>query len=627
MEMKTLTINRNRNTIHKRLSQENRMISLQKTYILFIVVICLSNLSGHPESKDSHTDHISYNNILSDKEYFTGLFKAGREDFEYHFAYPFLSLLDEKQSEYFTQIEILEKKKRFIELYWKQTNPNPFLETNEWLKAFIERCRYVKENFATEKPPYYDDRGKYYYKWGPPGARYQDKGGIRSMDPQTRRLMETIFRGTLAVRPSFIYKTYPNESWNYDHITEDLVIHFINVKQYFEETDDIFQAIQKLDRKSRGWILADFFKKRGNLSNQMLNSANEIEHLEERLMMVQKFPEMFAELALEITGTGGSLNPREPPLSQLMRFESENIRHFQNIEESNLKTKSPWIVFVPDQAIDSLLFSHDIAQFRGPNGTTCIEFTLLVPIEKNLIPSFMYSEGDTLTIDYSYFIRDRVLSPVERRTISTKLPVQLMARHKMKNGIGRLSAYSASQPNCNLTLQIKDHEKGFRGFRKQIIDIRNFNGDSLMISDIQFFMQFQDRELQQTLPTIRRKNSLLTPYPYQKIHKQIPMHCYFELYNLITSGIIDTYDLTYRISKDTNRLSTLSKITGFFTGANKHAISVTQTLQVAGNFNQELIALDLSKLSDGPYLFEIFITYPEDDIILARSVKKIHIAE
>ena len=87
--------------------------------------------------------------------------------------------------------------------------------------------------------------------------------------------------------------------------------------------------------------------------------------------------------------------------------------------------------------------------------------------------------------------------------------------------------------------------------------------------------------------------------------------------------MVTEYDLTYRISKDTEKRSPLTRISDLFTGSDKHAISITNRYPINENDDRQLIALDITELEKGSYILEIYVTYPGDDEILAKTTKAI----
>jgi len=130
-----------------------------------------------------------------DSAYLWLLRECSQDVFRKTFEYPFVALLNEDLKKEYHQLQDLEQKKSYITYYWKKNNPNPLLEENEYLLNFIKRYYYVKKNFSTPKPPYFDDRGAYYLKYGKPTTRITQTPPPHEFDPEKfiRRSTDNLF--------------------------------------------------------------------------------------------------------------------------------------------------------------------------------------------------------------------------------------------------------------------------------------------------------------------------------------------------------------------------------------------------------------------------------------------------
>ena len=104
----------------------------------------------------------------------------------------------------------------FFKKFWKSRDPSPGTLTNERLLEHFRRIEFAKHNFSKTVPPFYDDRGKIYIKYGMPGDRY-----------------------TSTVDHTF---AKPNESWSYENIQEGLVFDFVEEGGVFRLVDDLKEA-------------------------------------------------------------------------------------------------------------------------------------------------------------------------------------------------------------------------------------------------------------------------------------------------------------------------------------------------------------------------------------------------
>jgi len=63
--------------------------------------------------------------------------------------------------------------------YWKLRDPTPTTPVNERLEEHERRLAYVREEFRSAKPPYFDDCGVFYLKFGPPAETREELGTTR----------------------------------------------------------------------------------------------------------------------------------------------------------------------------------------------------------------------------------------------------------------------------------------------------------------------------------------------------------------------------------------------------------------------------------------------------------------
>jgi GWxTD domain-containing protein len=96
------------------------------------------------------------------------------------------------------RLQTNEEREKFIEIIWREHDPDPDTEENEYREAYYERLAYVNEHFSSGIPGYKTDRGRIYLKYGKPdeidshpaGGRYEreasEGGGSTSTYPFER---------------------------------------------------------------------------------------------------------------------------------------------------------------------------------------------------------------------------------------------------------------------------------------------------------------------------------------------------------------------------------------------------------------------------------------------------------
>jgi GWxTD domain-containing protein len=97
-----------------------------------------------------------------------------------------------------------EEREQFIQLFWRQRDPDPDTVENEYKDQFYERVAYADQHFSSGTPGRMTDRGRIYIKFGRPDD------------------IESHPAGGTYERPSYegggSTSTYPFEKWFYRHI-------------------------------------------------------------------------------------------------------------------------------------------------------------------------------------------------------------------------------------------------------------------------------------------------------------------------------------------------------------------------------------------------------------------------
>jgi GWxTD domain-containing protein len=193
---------------------------LARTALLFLPSLVTLNLAdgafGH--AFPFPQQHSRLDSLKAEKQYLAALRTADDTAFKNEFETEFLLLLDAQQTQAYDSLATLGGRKAYIENYWKASNPNPLLPENDWLVDFLKRRAYARENFPAPEPPYFDDRGKYYLKYGKPSFRYWESGSPDNF--------------------------YPNESWSYENVARNFLVHFVKDGPAFRETDNILAFYQ-----------------------------------------------------------------------------------------------------------------------------------------------------------------------------------------------------------------------------------------------------------------------------------------------------------------------------------------------------------------------------------------------
>ncbi len=526
--------------------------------ILYLLVPALLTLGV---VKTGYAQESIWESINSTKEYFAAIEDADSALFSLEFENPFLLLLSTNQREEYYKRDSKDEKTALMKEYWWRHNPNPLNQNNPWLKDFIDRNRYVKRNFARNKYPFYDDRGKYWLKYGKPNRHYNDH------------------RTSFYIDSHYYYK-YQDETWSYEDIFPDLVVHFQKRFSYFQELGP-FQSLGE-------------GRRREFISSMLLQDRLHVSPLIREIL--QDYPAQGKFMFGNRQRTAIELAPAAAP---------------SKIPKNEL-----------------LSFVGDISQFRGPNGTTRLEASFLVPLPKNFVKHFFEESGQTLQIEYSAMLRNTNYEIIVSSRSPQEVPISVMAKENLLNAVGKVSLIAPPQA-AELTLQVRDLTTDSLGYDQGMIDIRDFGGNDLMISDLQLYKQIEETNTRQSsvLPFRALEGFLVSPYTYLAIRKSEPVLVYYELYNILNGRESADIDFEITVQWDNARQALPKRILGFLKGKQNYSVSFAQTRTFTANAAKEILLLDLSDLEKGPYDLVIKITDIESGQAAFTSVKDIAIAD
>jgi len=90
-------------------------------------------------------------------------------------------IIDDDERKAFQRLSSDEERDLFIESFWRKRNPFPGSERNVFKEEHYRRILYANEHFASLKPGWKTDRGRFYIWYGPPDRieEYADRGTYR----------------------------------------------------------------------------------------------------------------------------------------------------------------------------------------------------------------------------------------------------------------------------------------------------------------------------------------------------------------------------------------------------------------------------------------------------------------
>jgi GWxTD domain-containing protein len=128
---------------------------------------------------------------------------------------PYIISDDERRA--FLELGTAEEREQFIEMFWRNRNPDPEAPVNPVREEHYRRLAYADEHFASGVPGRKTDRGRIYIIWGPPDEIEAHPSGGTFDRPLEQGGGST--------------STYPWEMWRYRHlegIGENIEIEFVD---------------------------------------------------------------------------------------------------------------------------------------------------------------------------------------------------------------------------------------------------------------------------------------------------------------------------------------------------------------------------------------------------------------
>jgi GWxTD domain-containing protein len=449
-------------------------------------------------------------------------------------------LLEPEERERFLTLD-MEEKGEFVRKFWKSKDPTPTTPNNERLIEHFRRIAFVRENFPDIIPPYYDDRGKVYVKYGPPDAKYvsQMRGeGVKD-----------------------------NESWSYEKsIRRGLTFDFVKKGTSYREVQDLSEAAPAGSSEGvRNTTMLRLYRDRAD------------------------FTESYSRFSLETQSIDQSV---------MSKFRA--TRH-------NATEDAPVSVFRYEQAETFLPFVYNVSQFRTSDRNSRVEIYL--GVSNNQLMYMPSQEGISTSLGYTFVLQDSNYADLDRR--NNRFSLRANTQEEVRNQLFlHQENFVLSPGKHTLAIRVENPQGRSHGSYSNEIEIRNFRGNSLMMSDVQLASDIQPSNTEDKFV----KNGLkVVPYPYTAVRIKRPVYLYFEIYNLKynASGNTD-YTVTHKVDMMEYKRSFLSKTFGaigrLFGGKKQMGIS-TSYQQVKNDTEAiEYLSLDLGKLPVGIAQLTVSVT-------------------
>lgn len=449
----------------------------------------------------------------------------------------------------------------FLRDFWLSRDPSPKTPENERIQEHWRRIAHAHKYFHTPSAQApYDDRGEIYIKYGEPHYRFQNTGDMQLAE---NRIGAPI---------------YQNESWTYDvainNNNDGMIFDFANVSGYG------FSRIRDLTDAMNGPVSPSLLK-------AMYNDRADVN---------------FAYYGM--IGSALSTN-----LSDLYFY-------LQEINEKKLEAyrHAPAEFFMSkDFALKSVPMNSYQASFRGKGGTTLYEIYYSVPLKDLNFREVLNAKTNNLIEET--IVRRELDEEIWSGRNQIALEYDRGKSLKDEYYIGQVSFEIPQQPRAPVThLLLEDPDDDRMTLASLRLSNRNFEGDSLMVSDMKFTYNVspsRDKD------RFTRNGLRVVPHASHIISTRSPVILYFEIYNLTTDpGNKNSYKIDYVIQK---RPEGIDGGIDFFDeegnlihsvprkGKNEYIALVNA---MSGTESQEMsyLTMDITSLDEGDYDFLVYVT-------------------
>jgi GWxTD domain-containing protein len=554
---------------------------------------------------------------LSPQRYLQRLQTVSADTLRDEYETEFIILLDENEKKIYQALPLPERR-HYIIRYWRLHDPDPFTPGNERLDEHLQRRAYAYEHFRADKPPYFDDRGRIYLKYGHPKFRYVDPGanmlinqdlsilipdggyvGEQAVFDSTgiRRISQTgslnPWERTAALLPPGSVTVLENETWSYDHIQSGLLFNFVRLGSQFKLRADLQSAVSG-----------------GRLQYRTLQSAA-------LYLQRQTISPVYFDLARELEDVGHQM--RSSTGAQSPRRLDDKIYHAVNQTTSSIKQtmrEAPPEAFIHKINAAPLPFVADITQFRSEQNQTRVAIVFGVNLGANATTTD--STGNWLAeITYSYALSNLNGENVARAEQRQNVATTESGAASVLGSVGVME-FRCEPASYVLALQAAAAAGSHKSLSRLPLAVRDFSGSHLMLSDIQFFLQISgaaDSTAKKIL------------YPFATALASIPLTVYFEIYNLDAIGLNKNYQVEYTVAEEKSGKSLLSKLTKPFSKKDEASITISEQRTVTQPISRESLALSLEKLQPGSYQLAIIVRAVDDPAIFAKAVKPLLLAK
>ncbi len=465
--------------------------------------------------------------------------------------------------------------------YWRSRDPDPKTDVNERLLEHYIRVAYARLEFGAEVWPW-DARGTFYVRYGEPDMR-SGRGmpvawdlvlGDPVWQRKKRELQDEMGLSTILLETS----RFDAPEWDAEEMDKTIVV----------------ALADSLSQEHLTWGLYELWEEALRLARdrQFRASANPTP---ERWVYTDRGLDVVFE---DYIGRGvyNVWGPRARQLTAQM--------------ERRLPTIS-----VEEEKIDIIDPMDSIITFRGSEGKTVVEYAFgLLPEE---FGAFRSVTGAYATIDVDVDLYTTEWEHVagageEARRLETIPQVSIRGVPLFVDA----TRMEVDPGEYKLTILLLDPESGRRATAEEILDLPDYSGSELMVSDILPAASIREVGSGMTGTFIRGDLEVI-PLPGRALQADQPLFIYYEVYNLTRDSFGATqYTIDYSVMEAPEQLPIAARLyhgLRSLTGLRRRRTAVSSSFTSSG-IRPDLAAyleVDVSSLPPDSYVLELTVT---DDV-------------
>ena len=501
----------------------------------------------------------------------------------------------------------IEERAAYVRAFWQRRDPTPATPENEWLVEHIRRIMYARRHFFSSHAPW-DRRGEIYIRYGHP-AHWSRSDNIRfEVDPASVRVKERLLISlTDDAKKELIaniqrIRTSAREPYaNVDPAT--------GVMQDRIELSD-FENVEYGSRvvRDRGaQIVRERLLTDMPLSNR--DAGIGTEHLRGYPLFPVDgnnpweywiYPEVNGGIEIVFTSlTRGGDFDYPTPLSVRAESRANAVVWNQRKPEDIVNRAIGRDPSLFELRRGTLSFYSALADFRGEQGQTRLEIYYGLPVSE---------QPETTRFERGLALFDTTWTPIFQKVE----PLSDISDQTDKI-VDRLIV-NIPPGRYYLGAQVHDIEGNKLGVLKQAIDVESYEGDGLLLSDIELANRIEEQ----------KTDSLnIIPQPSKSFSAGQPVVIYYEIYGLKKDAFGQTrYQMHYRIAPKQGQapavrvLQSMGKLLGVISEK-----EVTISYEQVGETESELsyLEIDVTDSAQGLYELEVKISDLNGNVQVAKS--------